>query len=98
MNAGLLWTAGLGAGAGVLGVVAALLHALARPVWEVERYARDVADAAEELRANLEVGEQLTHLGAASAEVRRRLPAATAPAGSAPVDAAPVSDAPGALR
>jgi hypothetical protein len=89
VNGPLVWTAGLGAGAGVLGVVTALLHALARPVWEVERYARDVADATEELRANLEVGEQLDGLGGASAEVRRRVLTATAPASPPPVSHAP---------
>lgn len=98
MNAPLLWTAGLGAGAGVLGVVVALLHALARPVWEVERYARDVADTAAGLRVNLEVGEQLDRLGRASAEVRRRVPAAAAPVGSAPVDPTPAAGAPGGPR
>jgi hypothetical protein len=81
----LLWTAGLGAGAGVLGAVAALLHATARPVWEIERYARDVADSAGALRANLEVADELGRLGEASAEVRRRVGPATAPTAPTPV-------------
>lgn len=56
----LLGIAGVGLGAGVAGVVAALLHRTLQPVEEIRRYADDIAQAATGIVTNLSGAEQLS--------------------------------------
>ena len=57
----LAWT-GLGAGAGVLGVVVALFNGVITPAQEIDRYADDILDAGVKIAKNLDdAPEALTH-------------------------------------
>ncbi|MDP9397446.1 MAG: hypothetical protein M3P96_06285 [Actinomycetota bacterium] len=70
MSASAWWGGALVAGVGVLGVVTTLLHSVLRPATEIDRYARDIAASAGDLRENLEVGATLERLGAATGRLR----------------------------
>jgi hypothetical protein len=64
--------AGLGAGAGVLGLVVTLFARVMRPVGEIDRYAADIHEAAVAIIGNLDGAGELARtrdLGAAVPEL-----------------------------
>ncbi len=63
------WT-GVGAGAGAAVATGVLLHRALMVALEISRYAHDVADTAEAVRANADVVGQLARLRIVSARMR----------------------------